>query len=102
MKRFYSYKIGEYLGKVYHLTIAGEPNINEVEDFSVNVHYFDEEDEKQVQIARIDTRHGDVHFDKLYRRDEPREFLDDINEYWEAEEMLIENWRTYARNFSKR
>lgn len=54
-----------------------------------------------MQIARIETRHGGVHFDKLYRRDEPREFLDDVEEYWEAEERLVENWRTYARGFSK-
>ena len=31
MKRFYRYKLGEYLGDVYHLTVAGESNINDVE-----------------------------------------------------------------------
>jgi NifB/MoaA-like Fe-S oxidoreductase len=97
MKRFYGYRLGEYLGNVYHLTVAGEPDINDVEEFSVTVHYFDEEREEQIQIARIDTRHGGVHFDKLYRRDQPREFLD-IEHYWEAEEKLRENWRTYAKN----
>ena len=101
MKRFYSYRLGEYHGNVYHLTVSGEPSINDVEDFSVTVHYFDEEKEEEVEIARIDTRHGGVHFDKLYRRDEPREFLD-IEDYWEAEEMLRENWRTYAKSFSQR
>lgn len=99
MKRFYGYRLGEYRGNVYHLTVAGEPDINDVEEFSVAVHYFDEEREEQVQIARIDTRHGGVHFDKLYRRDQPREFLDEVDEYWEAEEKLVENWRMYAKNY---
>jgi len=102
MKSFYGYRLGEYRGNVYHLTVAGEPNLNEVEEFSVSVHYFDEEREEEVQIARIDTRHGGVHFDKLYRRDEPREFLDDVEQYWEAEEKLRENWRTYVKSFSEK
>jgi|GEM_PF-4847009 len=100
MKRFYGYRLGEYSGNVYHITVAGKPDINDVEEFSVSVHYFDEECEEQVQIARIDTRHGGIHFGKLYRRDQPHEFLDDMEEYWEAEEKLKENWRTYAKSFS--
>lgn len=100
MKRFYSYRLGEYQGDVYHLTVAGEPDINDVRDFSVSIHYFDKEREQEVQIARIDTRHGDVHLDKLYREDKPRQFLPDIEQYWEAEEKLRENWRRYAKNHS--
>lgn len=58
MKRFYSYKLGEYLGNVYHLTVAGEPDINAVEEFPVSVHYFDQEDEEQVQSENRHTPRG--------------------------------------------
>lgn len=100
MKRLYGYRLGEYQGNIYHLTVAGEPDINDIKEFTVTVHYFDEDKEEQVQIARIDTRHGGVHFDKLYRRNQPREFLD-IETYYEAEKKLRENWRTYAKSFTQ-
>jgi hypothetical protein len=31
MKRFYGYRLGEYRGNVYHLTVAGEPDTNDIE-----------------------------------------------------------------------
>ena len=50
--------------------------------------------EREIQIARIDTAHGHTHFDRLYRRDEPKERLD--VDVWEAVALLHANWRTYA------
>jgi len=56
--------------------------------------------EREVQFARIDTTHGYTHFDRLYRRDEPKERLD--VDVWGAAALLEENGRTYAESFEKR
>lgn len=54
---------------------------------------------ESIQIARIDTAHGYTHFDRLYRRDEPKEELD--LDFGEAIELLEENWRTYASSYER-
>ena len=98
MDRFYQYLLGEYLGRTYFLTVSGEPTINEVEDFAVAIHYNDSVADRKVQVARIDTSHGYVHFDELFREERPKTPLD-IDAYREAEELLREDWRRYARRY---
>jgi hypothetical protein len=98
MDRFYQYPLGEYLDRTYFLIVSGEPDTNEVEDFAVAIHYNDSVADREVQIARIDTSHGYVHFDKLFREKRPKTPLD-IDVYWEAEELLREDWRRYARRY---
>lgn len=100
MERFYSYQLGTHDGRVYHLTVSGEPSINDVEQFAVTVHYNDPVTEQSVEIARIDTSHGFVHFDRLYRADQPKETLD-IETPWEAEGLLRDRWRQYAETFAR-
>lgn len=99
MKRFYSYKLGTYAGQEYTLSVNGSPSINNVEEFAVTIHYYDRDIEETVEIARIDTKHGFTHFDKLFRRDQPKEPLD--VDYIEAEERLRENWRRNARSYEQ-
>lgn len=95
MERFYSYQLGRYLGRVYHLSVSGAPSLNHVEQFAVTIHYDDPVAETTVEIARIDTSHGHVHFDRLYRSDQPKELLD-VETPWEAEKLLRDHWRQYA------
>lgn len=97
MKRLYSYKLGTYGGREYSLSVNGAPSIDRVEEFAVTVHYYDIDAAKTVEIARIDTAHGTTHFDKLFRRDQPKEPLG--IDYLEAEARLRENWRRYAKSY---
>lgn len=99
MDRFYNYKLGTYAEREYVLSVNGAPSIDNVEEFAVTVHFYDETTEETVEIARIDTAHGEAHFDKLFRRDQPKEPLD-VN-YLEAEELLRENWRRYAESYQE-
>lgn len=78
--------------------MSGELGINDVEDFAVATHYNDPEADREVQVARIDTSHGYVHFDKLFREEQPKTLLD-IDAYWEAEELLRDDWRRYAKRY---
>ncbi len=86
-----------YQGRRYF--IRGEPKSpgQDPDDFAVMIYYKDASTEEEVQIARVDTAHGYTHFDKLYRRDQPKEAVD--WGYWEAISELMENWRVYAESY---
>ena len=86
MDRFYQYPLGEHLDRTYFLTVSGGPDTNDVEDFAIAIRYNDSVADRAVQIACIDTSHGYVHFDKLFREEQPKTPLD-IDAYWEAEEL---------------
>jgi len=100
MERFYSYQLGYYEDRVYHLSVNGEPSMNDVRMFAVTIHYDDPKSQETVEIARIDTSHGFVHIDRLYRRDQPKEALD-IETPWEAEKHLRSRWRQYAESYAR-
>lgn len=89
-----------YRGRKYFMEIRADPGFNTPEDFAVVVYYRDAEASENRQIARVDTSHGFTHFDKVYRRDEPKEEVD--GGLWEAVRQLQENWRTYAESFENK
>ena len=41
-------------------------------------------------VARIDTEHGYTHFDRLYRRDQPKDPID--LDFWAAWAHMEANW----------
>lgn len=92
-------RLGTYRGRRYYLTTRVTPGFNSVEEFSVVVYYRHSRIGDSVQIARIDTSHGFVHFDRLNRRDQPKEPID--VDVWEAAELLETNWRRYARSYDQ-
>lgn len=94
-----NYRLGTYQGRRYFLGGRAEPTEQRPEEFSVSVYYRDPLIESDVEIARVDTAHGYTHFDQLYRRDGNKKPVD--WSYWEAIEMLLENWRTYARRYEE-
>jgi len=100
MAKLYSRLLGHYDGRPYFISVSVSPNINTVEDFSVAVHYNDPNTEREVQIARIDTAHETVHFDRLYRRNQPKDTNVDFS-VWDAEQHLEENWRQYATTYAE-
>jgi hypothetical protein len=92
--------LGTYRGHEYLLRVRVEPSFDAPEEFAGVVYHRDPDAGENVEIARIDTAHGFTHFDRLYRRDQPKERVD--WGLWEAVRRLRENWRTYAESFEKR
>lgn len=86
-----------YRGRTYELTVRASPNLDSVTDFAAVLHY--ETETRTVQVGRIDSSHSQVHFDRLYRRDRPKELLD--VDLWEAVELLEANWRRYAKSYER-
>jgi hypothetical protein len=100
MDRFYTTVLGSYQDQDYYLTVSGEPSINDIRNFAVTFHYDDPQTTTQVEIARIDTSHGYVHFDRLYRADQRTDSVD-METPWEAENHLREHWRQYAASYAR-
>lgn len=99
MAKEVTWELGTYGQRTYQLTIRVDPNFDLVEEFSVVLHYRNAPSDSSIHIARIDTSHGFVHFDPLYRRDQPKEPID--VDVWEAAERLEANWRRYARSHNR-
>ena len=95
----FEYELGEHVDRTFLLIARAVPGFDDPAEFAVVVHYNDPDRAETEQVARIDTAHGGVHFDRLYRRDEPKDDLD-VN-FWEAVERLEDNWRTYARGYER-
>lgn len=91
--------LGEYDGRPYFLSIRARPDLDAPEEFAVVCYYNDPRTEERVEIARIDTAHGYTHFDRLYRRDQPKERVE--MGLWEAVSVLRDNWRQYAESFER-
>lgn len=68
----YTESLGRYEGTQYFLTVRASPSFDRPVAFGVVVHYDDADADATEEIARIDTAHGYTHFDKLYRRDQPK------------------------------
>lgn len=92
-------QLGTYQGREYRPTVRVTPSFNNPDEFTVVVFYTRPGGES-VQIARIDTEHDHVHFDRLYRRDHPKDPID--MDLWEAWVHLQNNWRTYAESYEQR
>lgn len=92
-------ELGAYQGRQYFLHIHCEPDFNTVESFSVSVYYKDAQESETVEVARVDTAHGDTHLDKLWRLDEPKEWVD--WSVWDAAKHLKQKWRLYAERYDK-
>lgn len=97
MSEEYAYRLGWYRGREYKLITRLSPGLNEIRQFATVVYYGS--DGQRTEIARIDTSHGFTHFDKLFRRDQPKERVE--MSVWEAERHLEENWRRYARRYAE-
>ena len=97
MSRELTYLLGERHDRPYFLVARATPDFERVDDFAVVVYYNQPATEQRIEIARIDTAHGFTHFDKLYRRDQPKEPVS--LELWDAVELMDANWRRYADRY---
>ncbi|MDZ7701313.1 MAG: hypothetical protein U5J98_04190 [Halobacteriales archaeon] len=99
MARETRYPLGEFRGRTDYLQVRATPSFDDVTDFAAAVFYRELVEDRPVEIARIDTSHGFVHFDRLYRRDRPKDPIDLTVR--EAAELLESNWRTYAESHDR-
>lgn len=109
MHKLRTLDLGPYRGREFFATIFVEPNPAEsdsvtvpddVEEWGISIHFQpDEPYENHVEVARIDTAHGEPHFDKLYKQVQPKEWLGANYTYDDARRDLFSNWKHYASQY---
>ncbi|MHC3439572.1 DUF7718 family protein [Natrialbaceae archaeon A-gly3] len=105
----YVYDQGRIGDTVFHIGARHTPSTTNVESFAV-ILFFELADGTRVEVAKIDDaehEEGDIHIDRYYREvgTDDKDFDIDVNDCWEAEDLLKENWnhfaQTYLRNHGK-
>lgn len=97
----YYHNVGTYRGREFQVGVRVQPNLDVVESFAV-VLFYERSKGEYVEVAKIDNSEADegtVHFDRYYRTEdaERKDFDIEMNSVFEAEDLLEENWRRYAR-----
>ncbi|MFB6293438.1 MAG: hypothetical protein ABEH60_04170 [Halonotius sp.] len=106
MHKLRTLSLPAYRGRVFFLTVFVEPDPDSVDSFSVpadaeewglSLHFQpDDPIESHVEVARIDTSHGEPHFDHLYASPQRKEWLGEDYTFSDARRRLLSNWRNYA------
>jgi len=109
MPKLRTLSLPAHRGREFFLTVFVEPDPAAIESFSVpgdadqwglSVHFQpDDHFESHVEVARIDTSHGEPHFDRLYTPTERKEWLGDDYSFEAARRDLLSNWQTYAERY---
>lgn len=97
--------IGEYEGRTVHLAVRADPSLDAraPEQFAVTL-FIPRSDGSNVDIARIDTAHDGVHYDRLYLPEDDllrKDYSVDIVDYREAQRVLVENWRDHVATYEE-
>jgi hypothetical protein len=101
----YRHNVGTYRDREFQLGVRIEPNLNIGDSFAV-VLFYEPSEEEYVEIAKIDDseyEEGIVHFDRYHRAEdaESKDFDIEVDSVFEAEDLLEENWRRYARLYER-
>ena len=109
MKHLRTLNLPPHRGRDFFATIFVEPDPANSDSFTVpddadqwgiSIHFQpDNPYESHLQVARIDTEHGEPHFDRLYEPDQPKEWLGTDYTYEQARQELFSNWREYADQY---
>ncbi|ERH02068.1 MAG: hypothetical protein J07HN6_01633 [Halonotius sp. J07HN6] len=112
MHKLRTLSLPTYRGREFFFTVFVEPDPTPFESFSVpadadqwgmSIHFQpDDPYESHVEVARIDTSHGEPHFDHLYASTQRKEWLGHEYTFDDARQRLLSNWRAYADQFSER
>ena len=100
-------KVGVYEGRTHLLFWEARPNLDELDEFVVNLSYADFAgvDPQRIQIVRIDNVDKPLHMDQLWKEGRPKQWLDWSGSRWEqfsrALEELHDNWRLYAERWER-
>lgn len=97
--------IGRYEGRTVHLAVRANPSLeaSAPEEFAVTL-FVAVPRGKNVDVARIDTSHQGVHYDRLYLpEDDPRrrDYGVDVVDYREAQRVLLGTWRDLVRAYAE-
>jgi hypothetical protein len=99
----YSYVVGRYRERPYHIGVRVDPSFGCVESFAV-VLFFRRRDAVRVEVAKVDNtehRNGTIHVDRYYRSNgaERKDFSTDVSSWNEAEAYLTDRWRRFAAQY---
>lgn len=87
--------LGTWKGRIYWLRARAEPDYNNPNWFMATVYHEGQNTGENIQVARVDCSHNYTHFDRLYKRSEPK---DPVSwDLWKAIDELKQNWQTYAK-----
>ncbi|MCH7660855.1 MAG: hypothetical protein IH933_09855 [Euryarchaeota archaeon] len=89
-------RVGTFRQRSYFVLVRATPDFDTPDEFAA-VLYYESDSSETTQIARIDTAHGYTHFDRLYKRGEPKDAVE--MDLWEAWTHLKSDWRTYAESY---
>lgn len=92
----YQYEVDRIKSTVFHIGVAADPVLRNYDNFAV-ILYFQKDDGTVVEVAKVDdTEHdeGEIHVDRYYRerRAGDKDFDVDIENVYDAEEYLRDNW----------
>lgn len=100
-------KVGTYDGRTHLLYWEARPNLDELDEFVVNISYaeFLDSEPRRIQIVRIDNVDKPLHMDELWKDGRPKRWLDWSGSRWErfsrALEELNDNWQLYAERWAR-
>lgn len=101
----YYHNVGTYRGREFQIGTRVQPNLNVIKSFAV-VLFYERSKGDYVEIAKIDNsehEEGAIHFDRYYRAEDAefKDFEIEVDSVFEAEDLLEENWRRYARLYEE-
>ncbi len=109
MDKLRTLNLPPHRGRDFFVTVFVEPDPDEFDSFEITTDadqwgmgiHFQPDDPygSQVEVARIDTTHGEPHFDRLYKPDQPKDWLGQNYTYEQARRDLLTNWREYAEQY---
>lgn len=96
--------IGRYERWTVHLAVRAEPSLDAgaPEEFAVTL-FLASPEGRSVDVARIDTGHDGVHFDRLYLPLDDslrRDYSVDIVDYRRAQRRLTRHWRDHVETYA--
>jgi len=99
----YLHEAGTLRNIVFQIGVRADPTLNNVDSFAA-ILFFRKSDGTDIEVAKIDnTEHedGTIHIDRYYRQHgaENKDFTVDVDDVWEADKHLEDNWERFARTY---
>ena len=109
MRKLRTPNLPPHRGRDFFATVFVEPDPETFDSFDVgedaaqweiSIHFQpDDPYASHVEVARIDTAHGEPPFDRLYAPDQHKDWLGQGYTFEDARRELLSNWREYADQF---
>jgi hypothetical protein len=99
----YLHEAGKMREFVFQVGVRADPTLDNINSFAA-ILFFQKSNGEIVEVAKIDnTEHadGEIHIDRYYREQDAddKDFTVDVDDVWEADKHLKDNWQHYARTF---